>query len=310
MMRFKRFCWKKMCIGGRGRNKDCLLYLLLSCKSYYLVKLSCQTTKNLSNVIYFCVPILFFAFIHLATRYWQDIFIFRPKTLPKNFHFRANFPLEEITLTASEGGKLNGLLLKNETPKGLILYFHGNAGSLERWEKIMEELLPLGWDILIFDYRGYGKSTGHRNESLMFQDAERMYNWAKKSYLPSNIIIYGRSIGSAMATYLASKMQPPKLILETPFLSMSALFHSYYPFIPQIFSFKYAFRSDLYIQKVNCPILIFHGTEDRVVPYSQGIKLYDLVSNQAKLITFVGGSHHNCMRYPAFWAELKLFLAS
>lgn len=246
--------------------------------------------------------------IQISTRYWQDIFIFRPKTLPKNFHFQADFPLEEITLTASEGGELNGLLLKNKAPKGLILYFHGNSGSLQRWEKIMEELLPLGWDILIFDYRGYGKSTGRRDEKLMFKDAHLMYDWAKEKYTPNNIIIYGRSIGSAMATYLASEVQPPKLILETPFVSMPDLFYSYYPFLPHIFSFKYQFRSDIYIQKVKCPILIFHGTKDIVVPYSQGIKLHHLAGNKAELITFVGGNHHNCMTFPVFWGKIALFL--
>lgn len=261
-------------------------------------------------MLYIVLIVIFLLIVvQMSTRYWQDIFIFRPKTLPKNFHFSADFPMEEINLVASEGGELNGLLLKNKNPKGLMLYFHGNAGSLQRWEKIMEELLPLGWDILIFDYRGYGKSTGRRDEKLMFKDAHLMYDWAKKYYLPENIIIYGRSIGSAMASYLASEVQPPKLVLETPFLSMSALFYSYYPFIPPIFSFKYQFRSDIYIQKVKCPILMFHGTKDRVVPYSQGIKLHQLAGNKAELVTFVGGNHHNCMTYPLFWDKIKSFLA-
>ncbi len=204
--------------------------------------------------------------------------------------------------------ELIGLLLKNKTPQGLILYFHGNAGSLQRWEKIMEELLPLGWDILIFDYRGYGKSTGRRDENLMFKDSEMMYDWAKTHYATDKILIYGRSIGSAMATYLAAQVQPPKLILETPFVSMPDLFYTYYPFLPRIFSFKYKFYSNRYIQTIKCPILIFHVTKDRIVPYSQGKKLYQLAGAKAELVTFEGGNHHNCMSYPPFWEKIRAFL--
>lgn len=255
------------------------------------------------------VIVLVYICAQIATRYGQDYFIFLPQKLEKNYRFRFPFPFDEIWIKTPSGGEINGLWLKRAESKGLILYFHGNAGSLKRWGRICHKLLFFPYDVIVTDYRGYGKSTGEKNESIFYQDAMSVYEYALQHYTQENIIIYGRSIGSAPASYVASQTQTPLLILETPFFSMPALFLSYYKIVPpQLFSFKYNFRNDLYLQAVKAPILIFHGTKDRVVPYSHAVKLKELLGDKANLCTFEGATHHNCMSYEHYWLEIQKML--
>ncbi|MFN0202647.1 MAG: alpha/beta hydrolase [Bacteroidia bacterium] len=249
--------------------------------------------------------IIAYLIIYCCTYWLQDYFIFRPKHLAKThtYHFAQKF--EEIWWDTEEGGKINGLWFTCEAPKGLILYFHGNADNLERWGKHAQEFLQHNFDVVMMDYRGFGKSSGVKSEALFHEDALTIYEWAAKHYSTEKIIPMGRSIGSGMACQLAATVQPPFLILETPFYSMPSLFYSYYAFLPVIFSFKYKFRNDLALLKTNCPILIFHGTYDYVVPYFHAKKLARLLGERATLITLPRGFHKGLGAFPLYQQKLK-----
>lgn len=240
----------------------------------------------------------------------MDLFIFLPKKLEKSHQFAFNFPFEEFTLARPDNAIINGIWAKAKESKGLVLYFHGNADNLIRWGKIAENFIQMNWDVMIIDYRGYGKSEGKKTEESMFADALASYNFAASHFPKEKIVLYGRSIGSAFATYTAAQIQAPLLILETPFFSMPALFRSYYPFLPRWFTFKFNFRSDRYITQVKAPIWIFHGTWDTVVPYSHALKFKKLLQEKVTLITLETAGHKDCPSFVAYQEGLKTALQS
>ena len=144
--------------------------------------------------------------------FFQEKLIFRPITLPQDFVYNFSNPFEELFLKAEDGAVINALHFKKENPKGIILYFHGNAGNLARWGKITEFFVEKDYDVLVMDYRTYGKSTGKLSEQALYSDAQMCYNYVLKQYEESEIIVYGRSLGTGMATYLASNNNPKQLI--------------------------------------------------------------------------------------------------
>ena len=222
----------------------------------------------------------------------QKHFIMFPESLPENYqyHFEADF--EELFIESKGGGRLNALWFKAKEPKGVVLYFHGNADNLSRWGELHRDFLPRGYDLMIFDYRGFGKSTGPVSEELFYQDAMAIYLTAREHFAPRDIIIYGRSLGSGPASWLASRCQVKHLILETPFSSLHDLFHTYYPFLPEVFLFRYLFPVKDHLKAVNIPVTIFHGTEDRIVPMKCA-RMLEPYLKPGDNFTVVKGADHN-----------------
>ncbi len=224
----------------------------------------------------------------------QEKLIFLPTQLSMDYEYSFSKDFDEIFVDTPDGAVLNALHFKITNPKGLVLYFHGNAGDLSRWGVIASSFLDLGYDVLVMDYRGYGKSTGERSENALYEDAQRFYDLAKQDYQEAEIIVYGRSLGSGIATHLASNNNPKKLILETPYYSLMDVAQDRFPYLPLKSLLKYRMNSFEYIQKVQAPIRIFHGTEDRVVPFESGEKLYESIPHtNKKLYTIPAGEHNN-----------------
>lgn len=223
----------------------------------------------------------------------QEKLIFLPTELQQDYSYSFQETHEEFFLTTADGAKLNAIHFKKENSKGLILYFHGNAGDLSRWGTITSFFVKKGYDVIVMDYRTYGKSTGKISEQALFDDAQLFYDYALKQYTEDAITLYGRSLGTGIATHLASKNNPTKLILETPFSSLMDVAKNRFSFLPLKWLLKYQFLSSEYIQKVNCPITVFHGTEDRVVPYESGVDLYESIPVKSKKMYTIDGGHHN-----------------
>jgi len=240
--------------------------------------------------------------------FFQEKLIFQSKRLAKNFTYSFDKEFEEINLTTKDNSIINALHFKVKNPKGIILYFHGNKGSLERWGTIASTFTDYGYDVFVMDYRGYGKSTGKRAEKKLYSDALLCYNHIKKSYSENSIILYGRSLGGTFATYIASKHKPKKLVLEAPFYNLTNTADFHYPLTPT-FLLKYKFPSDKYIMKVSCPITIFHGTQDNVTPYNGGRKLFEKATIQHKeFITIDNGTHHNLAISKVYEDKIKELL--
>ncbi|MGW9686217.1 alpha/beta hydrolase [Flagellimonas sp. 2504JD1-5] len=236
----------------------------------------------------------------------QEKLIFLPTTLPQNYNYVFDGDFSEIFIDAPDGATLNALQFHAENPKGLILYFHGNAGDLSRWGKIVEPFSDLGYDVLIMDYRKYGKSKGRLSEDALHKDAQLFYDHARKKFKEDKIIVFGRSLGASIATKVASNNNPRKLILETPFYSLMDVAKDRFPFLPLRHLLKYKFDSFDFIQNVESPIRIFHGTTDNVVPYESGKKLFDAIPHSdKKFYTIKNGGHNDLATFESYQKSIQ-----
>ena len=236
--------------------------------------------------------------------------LFHPTFLEKNYIFKFDVPFEEKFIAYGKQENIHGLLFKPIQPIARILYFHGNGGALDSWGYAAAELAQkLNCEVLILDYPGYGKSSGGlpTSEKALYESAEaalQELTASNKDSLP--IILYGRSLGSAVASYLAAHSSAKLLILETPYLSIKAMAAVIVPFAPS-FLVRYDLDNQKNIKNLNIPTLILHGTADTVIPFSQAKQLSE-ESPAAKFVTVEGGDHNNLSDFPQYWEAVTNFV--
>lgn len=263
--------------------------------------------RRLKKIAKFLLGLYILSIIMLY--FFQEKLIFLPSQLPQDFSYSFTLPHKEFNLETSDGAVLNGLHFKNTDSKGVILYFHGNAGDLSRWGEIALYFVEKQYDVVIMDYRTYGKSTGKLSPDVLFSDAQLFYDYTLEHYEEKEVSLYGRSLGTGIATALASKNKPKQLILETPFYSLLDVAQSMFPFLPVSLFLKYKLPSFEFIQDVSCPISIFHGNSDSVVPFESGKKLYEVIPNTNKsFFKIVGGDHNNLVSFPEYHEGIKKVL--
>ncbi|NAY90990.1 alpha/beta fold hydrolase [Muricauda sp. JGD-17] len=263
--------------------------------------------RRLKRVLLLGLSLLFLTSFMLY--FLQEKLIFLPTKLPIDHTFSFQQPFKEFFLESSDGAKLNALHFTVDEPKGLILYFHGNAGDLSRWGEIVSPFGEFGYDVVVMDYRGYGKSTGNRSEQVLYNDAQLFYDYVLKHYPESELLIYGRSLGASIATHVASKNKPNKLILETPFYNLLDVAEERFGFLPLKTILNYKMKSNEYIQHVQCPVYIFHGTMDQVVSHESGKKLFESIPHDHKaFFSIKGGGHNNLDEFEAYWQGIKSIL--
>ena len=254
----------------------------------------------LSVTAVYCVASLFYYF-------FQENLLFYPEKLSENFKFNFSADFTELNYQPDKGTNLNALLFESSDKKGIVLYFHGNAGSLRSWGNLSAQFTSLNYDLLIYDYRGYGKSSGNISEKAFFSDAQFIYDELRKSYSESEIILYGRSVGTGIAAHLASYNNPKLIILETPFFSLKDIAEHYYPWLPS-FILKYPFRTDRFITKIRGEVILIHGTDDEIIHYGSSLKLQKLLKEGDMLYTIKGGRHNNLASFPEYYRYLEEIL--
>ncbi len=224
--------------------------------------------------------------------FFQEAFIFHPKKLPENYSFNFNRIPEEIYIPARDSVLLHGLLFKTDSAKGLIFYLHGNSGSLASWGFDAEYYTDLGYDIFMFDYRGFGKSDGKiSDERQFYSDAQSVYDMLKPRYPESKIIIAGYSIGTGVASYLASVNRPRLLILQAPFYCLADIALDRYPFVPP-FLLKYQFETYRFVANTRSRVVIFHGDADQVVPIASSDRLRSHLKPSDRFVIIKGLGHN------------------
>lgn len=241
----------------------------------------------------------------------QERFIFIAVHSSDKVNYTLASDFEEVFLDTPYKGRIHGLLIRSKESKGVILYFHGNTGSIRRWAVTGEELTSFGFDVFIVDYRGYGKSRGRRSESAMHLDAQAAFEFLQRKYRDDQIVIYGRSLGSGFAVPLAAKFPQSKLVLETPFYSLLEIAEQQAPYVPIGFLLRFPLRSDEVIGEITNPLIVFHGTRDRVVPYQSGLKLYEKAGTSNKqMVTIPRGRHNDLSKHALFREKMHEFLDS
>jgi uncharacterized protein len=222
------------------------------------------------------------------------------------FDFKENF--EEINIPSFDSKKINGLLFTTPNPKGLIFYLHGNAGMLDTWGNNSKIYTNLGYDFFILDYRGFGKSEGEiESEIQVNKDIQIVYNELSKRYDSKKIIICGYSIGTGVATFLASNVKSKALILQAPFYNFKEFTGSRVPFYPNFLK-KFEFETNLNITKVKSPIYIFHGSSDQLIPFENSLKLKKLLKPNDQLFELKNQDHIGINENSEFQEKLKLIL--
>jgi pimeloyl-ACP methyl ester carboxylesterase len=232
--------------------------------------------------------------ISVVLYYLQDYFLFKPEKLPKDFQFLyENQIVEEYNLETRDGAIINGLHFKVAKPKGVVLYLKGNSKSIKGWGKFAVDFTRSEYDVIMVDYRGFGKSTGKRSQKAIKRDLQLVYDKIKEQVDEKYIILYGRSLGSGFATKLASLNNPKMLILDAPYYSLTNVTGRYMPFMPLSLIIKYPMPTYKWLKYVNCPIRIIHGTQDKLIPFKGSVKLSQIKPKQTRLYPVIGGGHKN-----------------
>lgn len=244
--------------------------------------------------------ILIYGGILLFAYLVQERFIFKPEKLPQDFEYKYDAPFEELFFDVAPGVCINGLHFYCPDPKGLILYFHGNSRSIKGWAKYAKDFYRFGYDVVLVDYRGFGKSTGKRGEKDMLADMQFVYEQLLKQCPEHHVLVYGRSMGSGFATKIAADNSPRYLILDAPYYSFIKVAERFIPFLPHKWWLRYKLRTDQWIRKVNCHTYIIHGTKDWLIPITQSEKLQAINPHKITLIRIHGGGHNNLPTYDEY----------
>jgi uncharacterized protein len=217
----------------------------------------------------------------------------------------------ETSFVTQDGINISGWYIPAKEEKGVVLFCHGNAGNISSCLGRIGVLNRLGLSTLIFDYRGYGQSSGRPSENGTYLDAEAgwdyLINIAKKS--PARCIIYGHSLGGAIAAELALRKNPGVLVLEAAFTSVPDFGSRIYPWLPVSLISKYRYATINKIGLIKCPILIIHSPKDEMIPFEYGMQLYEKASLPKEFLEIKGEHNSGFMTSGELYQNgLKSFL--
>jgi uncharacterized protein len=255
------------------------------------------------------VLIVFYLLVLVGAYFFQEKLLFFPKKISTDFDFQLPANDKEVFLKTADGETINGIYITQPGNKKVVLYFHGNGTSLDQWNSIANTILPHGTNLLMIDYRGYGKSTGSFSEEGFYNDAEAGYNYLlTNGYTDSTIFLYGRSLGSGVAVEMALRHKVHGMILESPYTSVIDVAKTHHPYLLPQFLLKYDFNSLSKASQLKIPVLIFHGVQDEVIPVRQAELINSQINSKKQLLIFKDGNHANLSSYKEYEEALGKFL--
>jgi len=267
--------------------------------------------KNTSQKVYTVlkVAVILYIVCGVILYFLQERILFHPKKLPADHIFSFQQPFKEINLPVSSEKNISIIqfTVPDSMSKGVVLYFHGNRRNVERYASYAVNFTRNNYELWMIDYPGFGKTTGERTEKAMYADAAIFYKLARSKYSKEKIIIYGKSLGTGVATQLASVSDCKRVILETPFYSIDALLKHFAFVYPVTWMSKFHFPSNQYIKKIESPVTLIHGTRDEVIPYNQAVRLVR-ENPGVLLVTIEGGRHNNLNDFPVYQQQLNKIL--
>ena len=200
---------------------------------------------------------------------------------------------EPIEISTADGETLHGWFVPAPAAKGTMLFFHGNAGNISHRMEYLLMFHRLGYNTFIFDYRGYGQSSGSPSESGTYLDAQSAWRYLTeaKGIPPARIVLFGESLGGAVAAWLAMNEKPGALVLASVFTSVPDMAAKIYPFLPVRLLSRFDYNTIEYLQSVTCPVFVAHSPQDDIVPFAHGRALYQAASEPKQFLELQGG--HN-----------------
>ncbi len=267
---------------------------------YFIVGIICALILVLGGLIYF----------------FQHRFFFQPEKLSPDFKFAYDhLKAEEKTVETEPGVKINYLHFQVPNAKGVVIYLKGNTKSIKGWGKFAIDFTRLGYEVVMMDYRGFGKSTGKRTSEGMKHDSQFIYDIVKEEFTEDKIVLYGRSLGAGFAARLAARNNPRLLILTSPLYSLLRTIHRYLPFMPAKPFLRYNMATFQYLKEVRCPIKIIHGSDDRLVPINTAVDLSEINPELTRLYVILRAGHIDIHQFEEYhrvmeeiFGERKVFI--
>ena len=200
---------------------------------------------------------------------------------------------EDVSLATRDNEVLHGWYIPATKPIGVVLFFHGNAGNISHRLDSIEIFQELDLDVLIIDYRGYGQSSGKASEQGTYLDAQTAWDYLvnKRGIAPGKIVIFGRSLGGAVASWLAARTTPGAVILESCFTSGPDMASRLYPFLPVRLITRLKYPVKEYVKHVSSPLLIIHSQQDEIIPFDMGQSIF-AAAPEPKEILVLSGDHN------------------
>ena len=212
---------------------------------------------------------------------------------------------EEVSIKTDDGETLHAWWVPAADPRGVALVFHGNAGNISHRVDYARMFHSLGYGTLLVDYRGYGKSTGAPSEEGTYRDALASWRWLMdvRAVRPDEIVVFGESLGGAVACWMAAREKPRALVLASTFTSIPDLGAEVYRFLPVrlLSRFKYDTRECL--EKITAPVLIVHSPRDDIIPYAHGERLYAAANEPKRFLEIAGGPNDGFIHTRAEWVQ-------
>jgi alpha-beta hydrolase superfamily lysophospholipase len=246
----------------------------------------------------------------VALYFLQDAILFHPVSLKRNHQYDFSIPHQDLSIPINKEDTLNLVRFfpADSVRKGVVLYFHGNKKNISWYAKYPPYFTNHGYEVIMIDYPGFGKSKGKLTEKVLYDWSNQVYKLALSAYHPDSIIIYGKSMGTGIAAHLASLEKCKRLILETPYYDFPSVIRHYLPIYPVAWMLHYELPTYQFLPHVTAPITIFHGTSDWTVSYKNTKRLQPLLKPTDEVITINGGGHNNLYSYPRVLNKLDSLL--
>lgn len=216
-----------------------------------------------------------------------------------------------VSIATADGETLHGWWVPVPDATGTVLFFHGNAGNISHRINYLTMFKQLGYNTLLFDYRGYGESSGTPSESGTYLDAQAAWQHliVTQKIVPEQMVLFGESLGGPIAAWLAAREKPGLLVLASTFTAVSDLATQIYPFLPVRWINRFEYNTLESLQSVTCPVFIAHSPQDEIVPFQHGQRLFQTVSGPKQFLTLQGG-HNNGFIFmqPAWQKALGAFM--
>lgn len=238
----------------------------------------------------------------------QERLIFQPTPLPAAQPLAQEGDVHERSV-AVDGARLSVLELRLPDPKGVVFFLHGNAGNLASWFVNADFYRRAGFDLVMLDYRGYGKSSGRiQSEAQLHADVRAVWQAVAPRYAGRRVVVYGRSLGTALAASLAAELQPDLTLLVSPYESMATLARQHYPWVPAVL-LRYPLRTDEQLARIRSPVLLLHGDRDALIPLAHSQALHALAP-RARLHVVRGGGHNDLQEFASYLDAVREALAA
>ena len=243
----------------------------------------------------------------------DQLFVYFPHPwVERDWKRISGLPLEEVWFQTEDGEKLFGWYVQSSPAAPVLLWCHGNAGNVIHRLENMAELYRLGLSVFIFDYRGYGRSSGKPSEEGLYRDAAAAHDYlvSTRGVRPERLILFGRSIGASVAGDLAARKPAAGLILESPFPSIAAMARVHYLGLPMHWLLSGRFPLAERLARVTMPVLVLHGDRDDIVPIALGREVFDAVPGRKSFYVIEGADHNNTYQVGgrAYFKRLTQFI--